>query len=107
MKLPLKALAAFAVALATTASMAEDQPAAADCSRQTAGGTTMPCATPHADRTVAQLDAKAKREATRDDHAIANGASHVEHRIARYATTARPPTNGAVLADGVTIDGGQ
>ncbi|HWH41747.1 MAG TPA: hypothetical protein VNU21_17995 [Usitatibacter sp.] len=107
MKLPLKALAAFAVALATTASMAEDQPAAADCARQPPGTATTPCATPHADRSLAQFDAVAKREATRDDPAVATKSPRLEHRIARYATTARPPTNGAVLADGVTIDGGQ
>jgi len=80
MKLPLKALAALAVALATTVSMAEDQPS---------------------------TTAQAKREVTREDHAIAKDAPHSGHRIARYPTTARPPINGAVLADGVTIDGGQ
>ena len=107
MKLPLKALAAFAIALGTTVSMAEDQPAAPDCPRQAADGTTTPCATPQADRTVALLTAPVKREVVRADHAVASDASRLEHGIARYAATARPLTNGAVLADGVTIDGGQ
>lgn len=107
MKLPFKALAAFAIALGTTASMAEDQPATADCAREAAANTTAPCATPHADRSVAMFTAPAKREAARDDHAVASEASRLQHGIARYAATARPLTNGAVLADGVTIDGGQ
>ncbi|HET7400468.1 MAG TPA: hypothetical protein VFJ62_01770 [Usitatibacter sp.] len=107
MKLPLKALAAAAIALATTASMAEDKPATADYSRDANGHTATPFATPHADRSMAMNTAPAKREVGRADHAVAGGASRLEHGIARYAATARPPTNGAVLADGVTIDGGQ
>ena len=107
MKLPLKALATFAIALGTTVSMAADQPATADCAREATADATAPCATPHADRSVAMFTAPAKREVAREDHAVASEASRLERGIARYAATARPLTNGAVLADGVTIDGGQ
>jgi hypothetical protein len=110
MKFLPKAFAPFAVALATlaaTTAMAEDRSATPDCSRQATGDTTAPCATPQADRAVAQYAAQTKREVTRVDRAVATDVSRPERGIARQAATARPPTNGAVLADGVTIDGGQ
>jgi len=107
MKLPVKTFAAFAITFAATASMAQDPSATADCPRQAADGTTTTCATPRADRSVAQFDAKARSEAARAGHAVATDVSHFERGIVRWSATARPPTNGAVLADGVTIDGGE
>jgi hypothetical protein len=107
MKLPLKAFAVLAITFAATSSMAQDPSAEADCSRQGTDDTRAACATPQAGRTVAQLDAKAKSEVTRIDPATAADVSRLERGIARRVATARPPINGAVLADGVTIDGGQ
>jgi len=102
-----KAFAAIvlAAASAATASARADDGSAFDCSRRVDGSTT-PCDAPRGDRLDARLATQARHEVARVERAVEADSTHLKIRPTRHAAPARPVTNDAVLADGVTIDGG-
>jgi hypothetical protein len=97
-----KTFAALAIALASMTAHAQDPAPVVDRSHQDADGSTMQYAT-QADRAEAQSAAQADDEAGRVDRSVIARAVRRERSFARHAA---PVTNDAVLADGVTIDGG-